>query len=679
MIENHLFQAIHSPVGANAGFAAGLLNGGGGFSLERDRIPEQDLFIGYRENGKIRALPFFKNAISEEADTFVRKEDMENPLIPFSQQETVRRFSAATDTFEAGRLSLCLMNRITEIGDLEKGKEPEVKEKILPAVLARYRVDNTDGKHEITAFFAVGDMKGKQFLSQIDGKRCGVISREGYGFEVTVNQGTEASEIADFDMVTCFHRKKPVILMLAFMGGILFRIPAGHKLEADIALGWYKEGTAVCGAHSCRYYYTEFYRNLQEVLTCALSWKEKLWREAMENDTLVRGKITGESRQMLTSQSMKSYYISSMLLQEDGGRIRWVVNEGTFLMMNTFDLLIDHVFFELRFHPWTIRNQLDFFLESYSYRDRYGLSFTHDMGSHHVFTPEGSSSYEIPDLDGCFSFMTQEQLCNWILAAAVYWYQTGDSEWLEKRETTVLDCLLSMQARDGEEKDGIMDLDSNFCENGSEITTYDSLDISLGQARRNSYIAVKCFAAYLALEEMLGKLGRKETAEARHLAECCCMTVMRNYREEERRFPALLDGRGDMAIIPVIEGLIYPYFFGRKDAVAENGEYGELIDKLKIHMDSVLTEKLCMFDDGGWKLSQTSDNSWISKIFLCQFITEKILKVYYDRERSDRAHLDWWTQGCPSCPGIDQIFAGKQSEKGFHYPRCVTSTLWLEE
>lgn len=678
MIENQFFQAIHSPIGANAGFAAGLLNGGGGFSLERERIPEQDLFIGYKENGQIRALPFFKKAISDEVDTFVRKSGMEDSVLPFSQLETVRRFSAATDSFEAGRLSLCIMNRITAIGDLEKGKETEVKEKILPAVLARYCVDNTDGNEEVTAFFAVGDMQGKQFLSRSDKNRCGIISRDGYGFEVKVNKGIEASEIADFDMVTCFRRKKPVVLMLASMGGILFRIPAGYKLEADIALGWYKEGISVCGAHPGRYYYTDFYRDLSEVLSCALLWKEKLWQEAWKNDALLKGKRLSETRQMLTAQSVKSYYISSMLLKEESGNIRWVVNEGTFLMMNTFDLLIDHLFFELRFHPWTIRNQLDFFLESYSYRDQCGISFTHDMGSHHVFTPKGSSSYEIPDLDGCFSFMTQEQLCNWILAAAVYWYQTGDAEWLSGRENVILDCLLSMQTRDGENKDGIMDLDSCYCGSGSEITTYDSLDISLGQARRNSYIAVKCFAAYLALEEMLCQLGRKEAADARLSAELCSTAVLKSYREEERRFPALLDGKGDMAIIPIIEGLVYPYFFGRKDAVSENGKYGELIEKLKIHMESVLHINECMFEDGGWKLSQTSDNSWISKIFLCQFITEKILKVNYDRERSDKAHLNWWTKGCPSCPGIDQVFAGKQTEKGFHYPRCVTSILWLE-
>ena len=104
---------------------------------------------------------------------------------------------------------------------------------------------------------------------------------------------------------------------------------------------------------------------------------------------------------------------------KEGERSRWIVNEGTFLMMNTFDLLIDHLFFECRYHPWTVRNALDFFVESYSYKDQCSISFTHDMGSHYVFTPKGQSSYEIPYLTDCFSYMTQEQLCNWSLAACL--------------------------------------------------------------------------------------------------------------------------------------------------------------------------------------------------------------------------------------------------------------------
>lgn len=47
-----------------------------------------------------------------------------------------------------------------------------------------------------------------------------------------------------------------------------------------------------------------------------------------------------------------------------------------------------------------------------------------------------------------------------------------------------------------------MGLDSSRTQGGAEITTYDSLDVSLGQSRNNIYLAGKCWAVYVALEKL---------------------------------------------------------------------------------------------------------------------------------------------------------------------------------
>ena len=47
----------------------------------------------------------------------------------------------------------------------------------------------------------------------------------------------------------------------------------------------------------------------------------------------------------------------------------WVVNEGEYCMMNTLDLAVDHVFWELDHNPWLVRNLLDTFVKRYSYTD----------------------------------------------------------------------------------------------------------------------------------------------------------------------------------------------------------------------------------------------------------------------------------------------------------------------
>ena len=45
----------------------------------------------------------------------------------------------------------------------------------------------------------------------------------------------------------------------------------------------------------------------------------------------------------------------------------------------------------------------------------------------------------------------------------------------------------------------------------------------------------------------------------------------------------------------------------------------------------------------------------MSKILLAQDITERIPGIPAD-PRADKAHADWWRIGCPSNPGIDQVF-----------------------
>ena len=82
------------------------------------------------------------------------------------------------------------------------------------------------------------------------------------------------------------------------------------------------------------------------------------------------------------------------------GKTIFVVNEGEYQMMNTLDLTIDQAFHELHYSPWTVRNELDFFVSRYSFRDLHGLTFLHDQGVADCFTRPGFSSYELPNLTG---------------------------------------------------------------------------------------------------------------------------------------------------------------------------------------------------------------------------------------------------------------------------------------
>ena len=181
------------------------------------------------------------------------------------------------------------------------------------------------------------------------------------------------------------------------------------------------------------------------------------------------------------------------------------------------------MFWELKYHPWTMANNLDLFAERYSYfadvKDalgkvhKGGISFSHDMGVGNMFSVPGQSSYEMDYsmeyIKGCFSYMTMEQLLNWSLCSCVYAASQKDNLWLDKNKAILIYCLKSIIARDTN-NDGIMDADSVKSGKWGEITTYDSLDSSLGQARNNLYIAVKTWSALICLNHVFKKLGLTE-------------------------------------------------------------------------------------------------------------------------------------------------------------------------
>ena len=70
-MKDPLMHTLYAPAGADAFFALGLPGHGGGFALEQERVPAQDLFIGVRDGLDIRCLPFFRQAAASAMDSFV--------------------------------------------------------------------------------------------------------------------------------------------------------------------------------------------------------------------------------------------------------------------------------------------------------------------------------------------------------------------------------------------------------------------------------------------------------------------------------------------------------------------------------------------------------------------------------------------------------------------------------
>jgi hypothetical protein len=276
------------------------------------------------------------------------------------------------------------------------------------------------------------------------------------------------------------------------------------------------------------------------------------------------------------------------------------------------------------------------------------------------------------------------------MCGLAYEYKTGDTEWLSKALPVFRDVLTSMLNRDHPDpaqRDGVMSLDSSRCAGGSEITTYDSLDVSLGQARNNLYLAVKCWGVYVGMESLFARQGDAERSGiCLDQATRCAATIAASADTDEnsasfRLLPAVLHENVPSRILPAIEGLITPYVLGLTDALSTEGPYRALILALRRHLDGVLKPGICLFPNGAWKLSSTSTNSWLSKVYLCQFVAERILGAVPlpEQETADIAHAAWLLDERNAYQAwSDQMLDGV-ARGSKYYPRGVTSILWMTQ
>jgi hypothetical protein len=708
------FNAHHAPIGAFASLTLGYRGAKGGLGLELASPADQNLWIGLEDadGGRMELLPFY--AARPAADDRLRYEvgatdphpvETSGPaLVPFADSEIAREFGITHDAWTAGDLRFEIVSPVRPVPDPATADEADLRAALTPAVLVEMTVDNTKGTRPRRAVF------GYSGTDVYSGMRTLIDERRGLRL---IGQGlSTAIATADLRCEPCQGFRLGDILQalpanrrfgLGATAAFLAETPAGERASYRFAVCFFRSGRATAGLDTT-YYYTQLFDDVESVACYTLAHYDRLCESAAQAEAWLSSARLSPDQRFMLAHAIRSYYGNTQLLQHDG-RPLWVVNEGEYRMMNTFDLTVDQMFYELRMNPWTVPNVLDQFTRRYSYHDQVrfpndktlypgGLSFTHDMGVANVFfSPPGYSSYEKAGIDGCFSYMTQEQLANWICCAGVYVHQTGDTAWRDANLAVLRECLDSMVNRDhpdSERRNGIMSLDTSRVEGGAEITTYDSLDTSLGQARSNIYLAGKCWAAYVLMEKLFAGVGDTDRAAlARAQAERCAVTLTAN-ADTDGALPAVLaENRPDgtrveavaSRIVPAIEGLVFPVFAGCPEAVAAGGPYAKYITALRRHFRSVLISGICLFDDGGWKLSSTADNSWLSKIYLCQFVARKILGVDNPAvtEDADKAHVQWLMHEKESYwAWSDQIFAGVAGGSKY-YPRGVTAIVWLEE
>lgn len=686
------YHTQHAPFGAFASFTVGLVDSPGGFGQSLGVPARQNVYVGFRDAAHARwqLLPFLTPPKSAET-AYTGEDTVPHPPSGFDSLrpgDYERRLGWASDTWRAdqSRFGFSLLTPFDRVPDPARMKKVAARFHLAPLICGWIEYDNRAGATPVQLMFGVGDpSRPLRPLADADPSLIGFAGGTDYGYATKPARGIELRQA--FDLFAPKFRDFHGLHVIAAETALIFTVPAKQKKRFPLVLGFFAAGTITTGIPSS-FAYTRVFRDLEDVLGHGLEHYARYETLAAHRDReLERSRLNPDQRYLI-AQSAHSYYASSQLMWGKQGPL-WMVNEGEYRMVNTFDLTVDHVFFELAWHPWAVRNALDLFVRHYAYRDQLGLSFTHDMGVMNHFTPPGRSSYECDHLTGCFSHMTMEQLLNWVLTALTYAAHTGDRGWLRANQKTVLACAESLHRRDDPDprkRNGILKHDSNRCgPDGAEITTYDSLDVSLGQARNNLYLSVKALGAWVLLERAFDTLGRKKSADdARATADLLAASVTEKFEAETGFFPAVFEKGNRSRILPAVEGFIYPLYLGYHDATDRTGRFAPLFRQLSQHMAQALQPGVCLdAKSGGWKMSSTSTNTWFSKIAIAQHVVRQLFpEAMNDAARAaDRVHADWQrTPGCGRDAMCDQI----RSDSGIacgsrYYPRGVTTYLWLSE
>ena len=475
-------------------------------------------------------------------------------------------------------------------------------------------------------------------------------------------------------------------------------VPPGQTGTLTVVVAFYRSAV-VDSRMSGSYYYTSLFDSMDSVIDAAFAGFADVRGRCQQMASAMADAGLNPYRQFLACHALHSYMANTACLIDPAGGVHWRVTEGKYNYINTFDLVVDMAFYDSLMQPWALRNVLDTFSgalpgSGYSYDhplydarsgaevSSHGFSFHHDMGNWPTSDPPGTD----PVFD---DYMGQEQLQNWILSAGLYWSRSADRAWLTNNLALLQTCLNSMLLRDDTNAAARNGITKNI--NSSELTTFDDLDGSLRAAGYSGRLAVRNWASYLALGAMFGQIGDgadKATCQSMAATVAQAMaTLWDSYHGTLGYIPALLDGSDQSAIIPMVEGLAYPLEMGLTNAVDRTGgPYATMLEALSNHLAAVLVPGLCLdATSGAWDMTSATDygnspNTWQSKMYLAQYVAEKVLGLGGDKVNGtvDQIHATIQFQNAAFQGWSDQL-DGTGADRfvgSAHYPRGVTSALW---
>ena len=259
-----------------------------------------------------------------------------------------------------------------------------------------------------------------------------------------------------------------------------------------------------------RYYYTKFWKNIDEVKKYAREniLKNKQASASFEN-LLINSKLTPQEKWMMAITFHADLANSFLLLDEEKTPCFYLL-EGRFKHQSTIDVAHETELAAI-FNPWRLQLQLQQwstylateryhidpsrgrkeFFQGYSAAE-YGAYLQHDVGSFPYINK--TSEYDFGP------YMAAEENTNYILLLYWYWKISGDEAFV-RQKTGLIELLLHSLVNRDIDGNGIVDHAMGW-------TSFDSSK-SLRIYTENTYIAMKQLVAYEFAAEMFQSLTVK--------------------------------------------------------------------------------------------------------------------------------------------------------------------------
>ena len=613
----------HAAIGAYSTFAYGAKYDTNGFGFSSSSIPHSGggggVVIVLAGGNGLQALPFVASPASiSSGATFFADTNVQRTLTPCTDQWIVN----------GGALTWTHYTPAWKMASLDSASLADKKRFFLPATWMVFTINNTNSTAED---FYFGLPVAATQMTYAGGAYQGFAVGEGV---LAVQAG--ACDLLSGSSLTA------ALNGMSAGGAFHLNIPAGQTKSLTVVVAFYR--SAVTDSRiSAHYYYTSLFGSVDSVIDAAFAGFADAQMRCQQLASSLAGANLNVYRQFLASDALHSHMACTVADLDASNNFGWREMEGEYNYINTFDLTVDHSFYDSLMYPWALRNVLDTYSGAingpgYSFThplydavtnvvSSAGFGFHHDMGTG---LTSDSPATDPTSYESDYSYMGQEELDNWIVSAGLYWSRTGDSAWLTNNTALLQTNLNSMLLRDDTNaatRDGVT---TYLNERGTtpEITTYDGLDSSLKNPRLNAYTTVKNWAAYLALEAMFNQIGDSPDAltasNSAGLAAQSIVSAWNTYHTSPGYIPAFLDGSNQSALLPIVEGLAYPAQMGlTNDVDPVNGPYAAMLQALSNHVNAVLVSGLCLDStSGAWKLSSANNNTWQSKVYLGQYIVE---------------------------------------------------------